>query len=314
MPEEKKTALVLSGGSIKGAFQAGALQEVLSSGIQPDAIYGISVGSLNGGFLADRAGKAALAGNDPDWPAIGNELVQFWQGEIDSFDKLGKERGKVSLLWSVIRGKFDGAIDTARLQKLVKQILSEDDLAAYPGIFKAGAVNLISGELVQADQHNSARQLREFIIASTAIPVVMPSSMIGRTPYVDGGARDVATLHEAIADGATRIICILCQEEKMGAAAVDPGNLVEFGDRLMGIVTNETLNNDLQYAQLINELLATGKLQPEDKGDGESYRQLDLTIIRPASPLNIELTDFDTDDIKRLIKLGREAALAQMHS
>ena len=40
-----KTALVLSGGSVKGAFQAGAIRAVLETK-QPDYIYGISVGAL----------------------------------------------------------------------------------------------------------------------------------------------------------------------------------------------------------------------------------------------------------------------------
>ena len=53
-----KKAFVLSGGSIKGAFQAGALADLLTSKtFTPDAIYGTSVGSLNGAFIADRAGR-----------------------------------------------------------------------------------------------------------------------------------------------------------------------------------------------------------------------------------------------------------------
>ena len=45
--------LVLGGGSIKGAWQAGAIRAVLESGYQPDFITGISVGSINGPFLVN---------------------------------------------------------------------------------------------------------------------------------------------------------------------------------------------------------------------------------------------------------------------
>lgn len=59
-----KKAFVLSGGSIKGAFQAGVLTDLLTSNkFRPDAIYGTSVGSLNGAFIADRAGRMASAGS-----------------------------------------------------------------------------------------------------------------------------------------------------------------------------------------------------------------------------------------------------------
>ena len=83
-----KNALVLSGGSIRGAFQAGAIAHVLEKGFKPDGIYGTSVGSLNGGFLAERAGRSKT--KEPAWPAIGKELENFWLTNINSFKKIGK--------------------------------------------------------------------------------------------------------------------------------------------------------------------------------------------------------------------------------
>ncbi len=77
-------ALVLGGGSIKGAFQAGAIAEVLANGFAPGIITGVSAGSLNGAFLADRAGQAAAAGQSPNWATIGKELVEFWRGKVKS--------------------------------------------------------------------------------------------------------------------------------------------------------------------------------------------------------------------------------------
>ena len=115
-----KTGLVLSGGSIKGAFQAGAIREILDAGIEPTGIYGISVGSLNGGFLTDRAGRAHRQGQKPDWAAIGKELGSFWLENIDSFGKIGKKRGVHGLLWRLFFSRFAGLIDTSRLQNLIK--------------------------------------------------------------------------------------------------------------------------------------------------------------------------------------------------
>ncbi len=310
---QKRRALVLSGGSIKGAFQAGAIETILAGGVVPEAIYGISVGSLNGGFLVDRAGKAVRRSEQPDWQVIGSDLAGFWQNEIKSFKMIGKKRGSLSLLWQIIRSKFDGAIDTKRLRLLVNNILDEENLAAWEGIFKIGAVNVLTGELIQADKHNSPRQLRRYIIASTAIPFVMPPSIIGKSPYVDGGARDVATLRQAIVDGADEVYCVLCQEEKTSPAAINSGSIVEFGERIMEIVTNEMVNNDIDRAATINDLLAKGALKPEDKSGAGEYRQIDLKVIRPAGPLNIELTDFGEEDIQRLLALGREAAAVVMN-
>ena len=63
MANQKKYALVLSGGGFKGAFQVGALQYLLENGIRHndgtvminpkfDFIAGVSVGALNGSFMA----------------------------------------------------------------------------------------------------------------------------------------------------------------------------------------------------------------------------------------------------------------------
>lgn len=64
-----KNALVLGGGGIKGAFQAGVLSVILADkDYAPAGIFGSSTGALNGAFLADRAGRQSLTGT-VDWAA-----------------------------------------------------------------------------------------------------------------------------------------------------------------------------------------------------------------------------------------------------
>lgn len=50
-------ALVLGGGSMKGAYQVGCIKAILENGFEPDMIYGISVGALNATFLVNESGK-----------------------------------------------------------------------------------------------------------------------------------------------------------------------------------------------------------------------------------------------------------------
>ena len=101
-------ALVLSGGSVKGAFQAGAIAEVLESGYKPTAIYGTSVGSLNGAFLAERAGRLAPSQVESAWPSIGAELEEFWRREITSFARIGRRRCILRLAWDILTNRFNG--------------------------------------------------------------------------------------------------------------------------------------------------------------------------------------------------------------
>lgn len=304
-----KTGLVLSGGSIKGAFQAGAIREILEAGVEPTGIYGISVGSLNGGFLADRAGRAKKMGKKPDWPAIGKELGTFWLENINSFGKIGKKRGLFCLIWQLLQSKFGGLIDTKNLQVLVKSILNEDNLRNSPAIFKAGSVNMADGSLFQAQ--NDTPNLIDYIIASTAIPVMMPVSMVSSQPLVDGGVRDVAAMKPAIDDGAEEIVCVLCQPRNLTGTQINCGNLLQFAERLMEITVNETVNNDIDWAEFINaHTPPDGTLAAS--GPMAGYRHIPLTVIRPAGPLNIDLTNFNRDDIERTYEEGRAAARIEL--
>jgi len=304
-----KTGLVLSGGSIKGAFQAGAIREILDAGIEPGGIYGISVGSLNGGFLTDRAGQAERPGGKPDWPAIGRELGDFWMKHIDSFGKIGKKRNFFSLAWQVAFSNFKGLVDTGSLHELVKGMIKEENIRSSSIIYKAGSVNMADGSLFQAK--NDTPNLIEYIIASTAIPVMMPVSMVSGQPLVDGGTRDVAALKPAIEDGAEEVVCVLCQPRDLAGTEINCGNLMHFADRLMEIVVNETVNNDIEWAEYINQNTpADGS--PAATGPMAGYRRVPLTVIRPAGPLNINLTKFDRKDIERIYEEGRAAAKIEL--
>jgi len=330
----KKTALVLSGGSIKGAFQAGAIAELLEWGFVPDAIYGTSVGSLNGSFLAERAGRAVLAGQSPDWPAIGKELERFWLEELKSPDQVGSPRKLLPLALAVLRGKFAGLIDTGPLRKLVETHLDPDNLRASPVRFYACAVNLATGEAVYANQDYSG--ILDYIIASTAIPVQMPHINIGEAPYVDGGVREVAPLSQAIHDGADEIACICCLPRELEGVTFRPGNLLEFALRLMDVITNELINNDLDRFDQVNAWVRIYKGMPGKLNQtlGETtfsasgaekdaqnvvndlladlplskWREIPMNLIRPENEIVLDLMRFTPADIAEVIKQGRNIA------
>jgi len=304
-----KTGLVLSGGSIKGAFQAGAICEILDSGVEPDGIYGISVGSLNGGLLTDRSGYARRSGEKLDWKEISNDLEKLWLEKIVSFDKIGKKRRWYQLLWRLIWSKFDGLLDMKKLYKLVHETLNEDNLRESPVRFKAGSVNVADGTLFQADNHTP--NLIKYIIASTAIPVVMPVARVAGQPLVDGGIRDVAALKPAIKDGMDEVICVLCQPRDLSGAQINVGDLRQFTERIMDIVINETVNNDIEWAEFINEH-APDDGRPVESGPLQGYRRVPVTVIRPSGPLDIDLESFNRNDIRRIFEEGRGAAQNEM--
>lgn len=301
-------ALVLSGGSIKGAFQAGVIAEVLERGFMPDRIYGTSVGSLNGGFLADRAGRAKIHDPAPCWPEIGSALEAFWKNRITHFSVIGRRRNALELGGAILFHCFNGFLDNSRLKKLVHSELSQNALHQSPVYFSACAVNVQTGKVVYAP-HTHPRIL-DYIIASTAIPLIMPVSWVDRNPFVDGGIREVAPLHQAIQDGADTILCIACDPKETEPVSMDVKNPTSLMNRLMDIVVNELLNNDIDRALAINEQLSKsrGKLPPFLRGK----RYIPIKVIRPEKPLEVELESFSPKDIAFLLALGRKSARFQV--
>ncbi len=294
---------VLSGGSIRGAFQAGAIAEILTSGsFIPDAVYGTSAGSLNGAFIADRAGRAVIAGDSPDWVKIGNQLQQFWLKEITSFKKIGRKKGKLKLLYSIVFNKFDGFVDTSALQRLVHKEIKRENLLKSPIDFYACSVDISTGKAIYAIAKDHP-EILDYIIASTAIPMVMPLSIINNKSLVDGGIREVAPLNVAIKEGVKEIYCILCQPTEIKQNKFNRNSAIELMDRLMSIVSNETINNDIDHCIEINEILDFIS-QPITSGPLNGKRNIDLKIIRPPKPVELNLTNFTPEQIKAALKYG----------
>lgn len=309
-------ALVLSGGSIKGAFQAGAIQEVLKQGFVPEHIYGVSIGAVNGALLAGFAGQS----NAPDWPAIGDELVSFWIDRITSFDVLGKERGGVGIGISVLRKKFKGLLKMKKADRLIEDMADFEGIENFSNFF-AGVVNLHSGEFILGHTSQGKEKFIRHLIASTHEPFIkniIPSE--SGEPLGDGGVRNIAPLKSAIDAGASDIIVIANQAEAVKDPKEDANykDLLTLAKRTISVMTNEIINNDLKLAEYINayclehgdedndHLVTAGP--GEEAGPHEGHRHVKIKVIRPKDPLNISVTKFNTADIKEMIRLGGERA------
>lgn len=175
----------------------------------------------------------------------------------------------------------------------------------------------------------------EYIIASTAIPIEMPFVTIGKSPYVDGGVREITPLSRAIDDGAEEIVCIVCQPREPEGASFELGNLLEFAMRLMDVVTNELINNDIERFRKVNDWVETfneaqGDLEAAmssrgmPEGDTRSvrnklaqlpfteWRRIPITVIRPDNEVVLDLLHFTPAEIEEVIKQGRNIAKREL--
>ncbi len=282
--------LVLAGGSVKGAFQAGVIKALFEKGYQPDAIYGVSAGSLNAAYLVNQFGQQANAGLPISFPQAAQDLWDLWEHRITHPECLSKPFNIFQLGWTALTKKFKGLVDTSPLRDLLSDVLQDRNLHASPVGLKVGAVNIMEGAMHYVDP--SFENFQDYLLASSAVPILMPVVKIEgekRKSYLDGGLRDVAPLQKAIQDGATEVVVIACHTEMIEGGDFDSGDLLALVDRVMDIAVNEILNADLKM----------------------SRSEVKLTIIRPLQPLSIDIQRFTKMDIRRMLETGYAQGMSE---
>jgi NTE family protein len=302
-----KRALVLSGGSIKGAFQAGAICHLLEHGYQPNLAYGISAGALNAVFLADRSGRMARQGQPVDWKEVGRQLERFWVERVTGPGVVIDRRSWLSIGLAILGRRFDGLVDTGPLRRLVRREIDPENLKRSPLELLVGAVNLESGDIVFAGAADP--RIVDYVIASTAIPISMPLADVGGKPFYDGGMRDIAPLGTAINARADDIVCVVCQPDRLDARELNRGHLPDLVSRVMDVVTSEIIQNDLKVVDRVNRIVrAEGG--PVETAEGRTYREIPCTLIEPKETIQVRLESFTSDDIRKMLQAGRDAARA----
>ena len=130
--QRHKTALVLSGGGLFGAWQAGAWR-ALADRLQPDLVVGASVGSLNGYAIAGGATPA--------------ELAQFWlRPGVGRFDRLPST---IRALMSSYRPRVEYAVVLTDVLRMKPRVFRGSEITwrhlaascAIPGLLKPYRIN-----------------------------------------------------------------------------------------------------------------------------------------------------------------------------
>ncbi|MHA8062511.1 patatin-like phospholipase family protein [Aquirufa aurantiipilula] len=281
--------LALSGGSVKGAFQAGVIRALFERGYEPDMIYGISAGSLNSAYLVNQLGRQKLNGEPLNFRQAGQDLWDFWETRITHPECLSKPLSLWELGWTALTKNFRGLVSTKPLRDLVEGVLDLRNLQASPVELRIGAVNIIDGGIHYVDP--SYDHFYDYLLASSAVPILMPVVQINqekRRSFLDGGLRDVAPLQKAIKDGGKHIVCISCHTQTIEGGIFETGDLLALVDRVMDIAVNEILNADLKEVLLVQN-------QRSD---------LSINSIRPIQPISIDIRNFNKMDIRRMLEIG----------
>lgn len=299
-------ALVLSGGSIKGAYQAGAIHAVVAAGFHPDVVLGISTGALSAAFLVNAIGASPDgAATAERWRAAAESFVDFYAERVRGPRTLVRRKCWLRIGWDLLWNRYDGLLDTRPLRRLIGRELSVESLRRARVGLRVGAVNMGTGRIEYADA--GAPDILDRVYASTATPILMPLVRVGGADYYDGGVRDVVPVGNAINLGAREIVCVVCQARTLAPAAFRRGHLVAMASRLMDIVTDELVRNDLRTVERIN-----AELRARPGGAGGRYAEVRWRLVEPDREIDVELERFTRADIARMIDLGEELGARAM--
>jgi len=278
-------ALVLSGGEMKGAYQAGVIAGLARAGNSYDLICGTSVGSLNALFLADRMGKGQT------FATAAEGLVSFWVDRVTQPGLLVSTRGAGAMALDVLRHRWNGWLDLGPLHGLILQTgISDLDVSRSPVPAVVSVTDLTTGE-VGYEPASIA-----LAMASGTVPLLMRPLPVGGRLLYDGGVRDVAPLRYPIDQGATSLTAVLCQPRDLPLA---PGNLglLPMAGRVLEILMNEIITNDLETAHRVNLSILDGV-------DTKGHAYVFLRVVRPLTPLHGGITTFTALDIRTMVARG----------
>lgn len=178
---------VMAGGGAHGAVQWGALQALSQTDLVPDAIIGTSAGALTGAIMAEDLASGV------------NRIAYVW-GQIGMSHLVG-EKWLTRGLGSV---RSPGLVSHETEVETLKSILRTERIEDLEVEFAAVATDLATGRPHVVD----SGPLIPALLASSAIPGVLPPVMIHDRLYIDGLASANLPAVPAVERGAGSIVVL----------------------------------------------------------------------------------------------------------
>ena len=186
-----RTAFVFAGGGSRGAAQVGMLQALVARDITADAVYGASVGAINAAGFCSEPNAAGVDQLAERWRTITREDV-FPQSRVPTPLRFLQQREAVH--------SNDG------VRRIIEEGIGFERLEQSPIPLEVVATALTDGRT----QFFAQGPAVERILASAALPALLPPVQIDGEAFIDGGVADNVPIGRAIAQGAERVFVLLC--------------------------------------------------------------------------------------------------------
>ncbi len=325
-----KPALILSGGGARGAYQVGVLKAIADlhkkEARNPFSIIsGTSSGAINAVALASSANNFRLAVK---------KVELFWKklhvNQVYKASTWDLIYGMARLLGSMFNqgiGKHQplALLDNSPLRELLQHSIQFKNIQKRidAGFLDAVAVNATgysSGENVTFFQGKShfAKWRRgrhvgvptqlavEHLLASSAIPTILPAEKVSREYFGDGALRQLAPISPVLRLGADRLMVIGVSGNTTDIPHDEPETHSPSIAQMVGHIFNsafiDSLEHDLDILVRMNDMIGMVENENPHRDMGE-MRRIGILAIYPS----IDFDDIADKHIKDLPRSMRTA-------
>lgn len=321
---QRRTAMVLSGGGARGAYEVGVLWYVFDDltrlrGAPPklDILCGTSVGAINACFLAAHMSD----------PVLGmRRLVELWSG-LQLTRVLGFGVRQITGVPRLLLGggaDGQGLFDVRPMADLVQREISWRAVARalrrqQLRALSVSCTEVSTGRTVVFMQTSPSTVIPttapprmlfradhigpQHALASAAIPLLFPAVRIDDELYLDGGLRQNTPIAPALRLGATHLFTIGSSREVRGVqvregqlkSARAPGASFLLG-KILNAFLLDHIDVDIDQLKKFNDMIVDGTASygPEflermnveaKKRDVPAYKHVEPMVMRPSEDL-----------------------------
>ncbi len=267
----KKTALVLEGGAMRGMYTAAVLDVLMEEGIEVDAIYATSAGVLFGvNYLSGQKGRA-----------------------IRYNKRFSRDKRYMGLYSLVTSGNIINR-DFAFYEVPFTLDVFDDEAYKKSKIKMVATVTNVHTGRVEYVKIESVFEQMEVLRAASAMPFVSHMVELDGQLYLDGGLSDSIPLKKCQEDGYERIIVVETRPEGYRKGKTNPMPAKLFYSKYPNLV--ETINNRYNaYNAILQEI-------EELDAKGE------IVLVRPTKDLKLGRVESNPDRLQEMYDLGVEDA------
>ena len=185
------TAFVLGGGGVLGAVEVGMLRALFERGITPDLVLGTSIGAFNGALVASQPEAAVVQRLTDLWQSVSSAReVGYGDRPLRTVRRAVKYR---THLWSA-----------APLRQRLAEELGERTFEELPVTLQVCAASIERA----AEHWFTTGRVVDAVVASAAVPGLLPPAQVDGEHYLDGGIVNSVPLGRAVGLGATRVFVL----------------------------------------------------------------------------------------------------------